>query len=132
MKISPNTPLLFYKRNDGYTSGSGAVTTWSLLKCGNYEAFWAEWKGAYGDRAYAAASTGNKSTATLRMYYNPTLYEAMRTGTVVVVKNADPTAIVGGVPDMKNANLYEVWGEPDNVREENLFLEFLVRRYEGV
>jgi len=49
----------------------------------------------------------------------------------VIVKNADSTAIVGGVPDKNNPNVYELWGGVDNVKEERQFMEFKVRRYEG-
>jgi hypothetical protein len=51
---------------------------------------------------------------------------------VVIIKNADSTAIVDDVPDKNNPNVYELWGGVDNVKEENQYMEFRVRRYESV
>jgi hypothetical protein len=65
------------------------------------------------------------------MRYTPNLYGKLRTEQVVVIKNADSTAIKDGVPDKNNANVYELWGGVDNVLEKNQFMEFRVRRYEG-
>jgi hypothetical protein len=77
-------------------------------------------------------SLGVNDSATIRTFYNPAVYGKLRTEQVVVIKNADATAIVDGIPDKNNANVYELWGGVDNVREENRFLEFRVRRYEGI
>ena len=49
-----------------------------------------------------------------------------------MVKNADDTAIVKEEPDSNNPNVYELWGGVDNVREENQYMEFRVRRYEAL
>ena len=132
MKIMPNTPVSFYKRVEEYVSGSGVAATWQKITTDEYETYFVEWVGAFGDRAFTAATSGNKSTATIRMYYNPTIYEALRTSMVTIIKGADASAIVGGVPSKDNPNVYEIWGEPDNAKQENRFMEFLVRRYEGV
>jgi len=80
---------------------------------------------------------------------------------MVVIKNADTTAIKyeesidgepidddepidngepieddepskSGEPDKLNPNCYEVWGGVDNVLEANQYMEFSVRRYEGL
>jgi hypothetical protein len=39
--------------------------------------------------------------------------------------------MVEGEPARKNPNVYELWSGVDNVKEENQFMEFHVRRYEG-
>jgi len=66
------------------------------------------------------------------MRYAPRLCESLRTEHVVVIKNADAAAIKNGVPDKNNPNVYELWGGVDNVKEENRYMEFRVRRYEGL
>ena len=133
LRFNPNTPVQFYAAKEGeYVSGQGASRTWELIESGIYSTFYGEWTGTYGDRAIAAESLGVKDSATVRTFYNPTIYEKLRGCQVVVIKNADSTAIVTGVPDKKNSNVYELWGGVDNVKEENQFMEFKVRRFEGV
>jgi len=56
----------------------------------------------------------------------------MKTSRTVAVKNGDTTAIKNGEPDKLNPNCYEVWGGVDNVLEANQYMEFSVRRYEGL
>jgi hypothetical protein len=60
------------------------------------------------------------------------VYAKLRTEQVVVIKNADATAMADGAPDKNNPNVYELWGGVDNVKEENRFMEFRVRRYESL
>ena len=132
LKFNPNTPVRFYAKKSGtYVSGQGATSTWELVESGTYNTFYCEWTGTFGDRAISAEALGVKDSATIRTFYNPDVYAKLRSVSVVVVKNADPTAIVDGVPDKKNPNVYELWGGVDNVKEENQYMEFRVRRYEG-
>jgi hypothetical protein len=133
LKFNPTTPMQLYYAKDGtYTAGSGATRSWELIESGDYDTFYGEWKGTYGDRALAAESLGVKDSATVRTFYNPDIYEKLRSCRVIVVKNADSDAVSAGVPDRTNPNVYELWGGVDNVMEENQFMEFRVRRYEGV
>ncbi len=132
MKFNPTTPVKFYAKKEGtYVAGQGATSTWELVASGTYNTFYCEWTGTYGDRAISAEALGVKDSATVRTFYNPDVYEKLKREQVVVIKNTDSTAIVGGVPDKKNHNVYELWGGVDNVKEENQYLEFRVRRYEG-
>lgn len=78
-----------------------------------------------------AQALGVNDSATIMMRYTPDLYTKFRTEQVIVIKNADSTAIKDGVPDKNNPNVYELWGGVDNVLEKNQFMEFRVRRYEG-
>lgn len=141
-KMNPNTPVKFYAKKDGYVSGQGASNSWELVEsiikqatettlAEKVSVFYCEWKGTYGDRAISAEALGVKDSATVRIFYNPFLYAKLKSVQVIVVKNADATAFVNDVPDMKNPNVYELWGGVDNVLEENQFMEFRVRRYEG-
>ena len=132
MKFNPTTPLKYYAQASTYTSGQGQDATWILLSSGDISTFYADWQGAYGERATTAESLGVKDSATIRTFYIPAVYEKLRSVRVLVVKNADALAVVDGVPDRNNANLYELWGGVDNVREENQFMEFRVRRYEAL
>lgn len=131
LKFNPTTPLKFYAMTTTYIPGQGNTTAWSLVQSG-YSVFYSEWTGTFGDRAMSAQALGVNDSASIRMTYNPEVYNKLRTTRVVVIKNADATAIVAGVPDKNNPNVYELWGGVDNVKEANQFLEFKVRRYEGL
>jgi len=132
MKFNPTTPIQFYAKESEYVSGQGMIESWKLVKSGAYDTFYCDWQGTYGDRAISAEALGVKDSATIRTFYNPTVYEKLRRVQVVVVKNADSEAIIDGEPDENNPNVYALWGGVDNVREENQFLEFRVRRYEAL
>lgn len=132
MKFNPTTPVNFYAKDTNYISGQGQSAAWSLISSGTYSTFYCEWQGSFGDRAMSAQALGINDSATVRTFYNPTVYAKLRTTQVVVIKNADATAIVNGVPDKNNPNVYELWGGVDNVKEENQYMEFRVRRYEGL
>jgi hypothetical protein len=132
LKFSPTTPVKFYAKSTSYTPGQGQSTAWELLQSGPYSTFYCEWSGSYGDRAMSAEALGVKDSATVRTFFNPTVHDKLRTTQVIVVKNADAAAVVAGVPDKNNANVYELWGGVDNVKEENQYMEFRVRRYEGL
>lgn len=132
LRFNPNTPIKLYARQTAYVPGEGNTTTWVQVTSGAYETYYCQWTGSFGDRAMSAEALGVKDSATIRMTYNPDIYEKLRTVKVIVVKNADSTAIVEGNPDKNNPNVYELWGGVDNVKEENQYLEFRVRRYEGL
>nr|DAY51554.1 MAG TPA: putative head-tail adaptor [Caudoviricetes sp.] len=126
LKFNPTTPVRFYAKETAYVPGQGQSSTWAdagLLYC--------EWKGAFGDRVTAAQALGVKDSVTVRTFYHPGIYEKLRTVQVVAVKNNDSEALKNGAPDKNNPNVYELWSGIDNVNEENQFMEFRVRRYEG-
>lgn len=142
LKMNPTTPVKYYVREDNYVPGQGSSIVWnpieSIIKpetetdpVEKTDIFYCEWKGSFGDRATAAQALGVNDSATIRTFFNPDIYEKLRTAQVVVLKNADETAIKDGIPDKNNPNCYELWGGVDNVAEENRFMEFRVRRYEG-
>jgi hypothetical protein len=136
LKFNPTVPVKFYEKTSTYVPGQGAVVEWKLIESptgGTSKAsvFYCEWQSAYGERATAALSIGVKDSVRVRTFFNPTLYTKLTTSQVVAVKNADSSAIVGGEPNKNSPNVYELWSGIDNVREENQFLEFHVRRYEG-
>lgn len=129
MKFNPNTPVWFYQKTSTYVPGQGQTEAWALVLAAP---LYCEWTGTYGDRAIAAAAQGIKDSATIRSHYHPTVLAALRTTRIIVIKNSITTAIVAGVPDKTNPNVYELWGGADNVKEENLFMEFRARRFEGI
>ena len=126
LKFNPTCPVHFYAKQSTYIPGEGQSTTWvdkGVLYC--------EWRGAYGDRVTAAQALGVSDSATVRTFYHPDIYAALRGVQMVAIKNADPAGIKAGAPDKANPNVYELWGGVDNVAEENQYMEFRVRRYEG-
>lgn len=126
LKFNPNCPVRVFAKLSTYVPGEGQSTTWTDLGI-----LYCEWRGAHGDRVTAAQALGVSNTATVRTFYHPIIYSALQGGQAVVIKNADSTGIKNGVPDKSNPNVYELWGGVDNVAEENQFMEFQVRRYEG-
>ncbi len=142
LKFNPTTPVKFYARDDDYVPGKGSSSTWIMIESiikpatemepeENTSVFYCEWKGSFGDRATAAQAIGVNDSATIRTFFNPNIYEKLQTVQVLVVKNADDTAVIDGIPNKDNPNCYELWGGVDNVAQENQFIEFRVRRYEG-
>lgn len=132
IKLNATTPLMFYVFESVYVPGEGYTTVWNKYTSGEYEIFWADWKGGFGDRAIAAQAQGVGDMATIRTFYNPTLYEKLRTKRVIVIKNADATAIKDNIPDKNNPNCYELWGGVDNISEANQLVEFRVKRVEQI
>lgn len=126
LRFNPTTPVRFYAKAATYVSGSGQTVTWTDLGV-----LYCEWRGAHGDRVTAAQALNVSDSATVRTFYHPAIYAALRGSQVVAIKNADAAGIKNGAPDRANANVYELWSGVDNVGEGNQFMEFRVRRYEG-
>lgn len=131
IKFNPTTPIKLYTKETTYIPGQGNTTTWQELDSDGYKVFYCEWRGSFGDRALSAEALGIKDSATIRTFYNPNIYAKLRTVKVIVAKNG-ANILNDGVPDKNNPNCYELWGGVDNVLEENQFMEFRVRRYEGL
>jgi hypothetical protein len=131
IRFNTNTPIELYVESQTYVEGEGHEAAWTKMGNEARSVFFCEWRGSFGDRALSAEALGVKDSATLRMFYNPTIYAQLRTARVVIVKGMDASAIIDGVPDRNNPNVYELWGGVDNVKEENQVMEFRVRRYEG-
>ncbi len=131
LRFNPNTSIQFYEKTSAYVVGEGNTIAWTPIATDGNGVFYCRWQGSFGDRQTAAQAMGVSESATVRTFYNPTICEKLRTVQVIIIKNADSTAIVEGVPNKNNPNVYELWGGVDNVSEENQFMEFQVRRYEG-
>ena len=127
IKFNPTTPIVFYVSVSEYEMGVGQTETWQEIGT-----LYGEWRGSFGDRRLNAQALGVSDSATVRTFYHPDIYSKMKTNRMVVIKNADATAIKDGEPDKLNPNCYEVWGGVDNVLEANQYMEFAVRRYEGL
>jgi head-tail adaptor len=127
LKFNPTTPIVFYTSVSEYVPGVGQTETWQEIGT-----LYGEWRGSFGDRRLNAQALGVSDSATVRTFYHPDIYSKMKTNRTVVIKNADATAIKDGEPDKLNPNCYEVWGGVDNVLEANQYMEFSVRRYEGL
>lgn len=125
LRFSPTTPMTFWRKLSDYIPGEGYESSW--VRVGK---LYGEWRGAHGDELTAAQAQGVNYTATVRTFFHPGIYEALTRAAVIVVKDADASAIVEGVPDLNNPNLYELSGGVDNVKEEYLYMEFRLRRYE--
>ena len=131
INFNPTTPIKLYTKETEYIPGQGNVTEWKELNSDGYTTFYCEWRTMYGDRAITAETLGIKESATIRTFYNPIIYNKLRTTQVIIAKNG-ANILKDGVPDKNNPDCYELWGGVDNVLEENRFMEFRVRRYEGL
>ena len=131
IKFNPTTPIKLYTKETTYIPGQGNTTTWQELDSDGYKVFYCEWRGSFGDRALSAEALGIKDSATIRAFYNPNIYNKLRAVQVTVAKNG-ADILKDGQPDKNNPDCYELWDGVDNVKEDNQFLEFRVRRYEGL
>lgn len=136
IKINPTTPVNFYAKNSVYVNGQGHTSAWEKIEIEISETqaistFYGEWRGSYGDRVTSAQALGVNDSATFRMFYNPEIYNKLRTTQVLIVKNADQTAFENNEIDSNNPNVYELWSGVDNIQEENKYMEFRIKRYEG-
>ena len=87
MRFNPTTPIKFYAKDSVYVPGEGNTTTWQELTSGDYNTFYGEWRGSFGDRALSAEALGIKDSATIRTFYNPNIYAKLRSVQVIVAKN---------------------------------------------
>ena len=142
MRLIPNTRLMFYKKNSAYVPGEGLVAAYEKIEsiiippteeteALKTSVFFCEWKNGFGQILMSARALGIAEMATIRMIYNPQIYNAVKESEVLCVLDADPIAVIGGLPNAKCKNLYQVWGAADDVKLENQFLEFNVRRYDS-
>lgn len=129
------TAISFYIQTTAYDSGQGVTKTWTLYKSelsdgSKMSVFFCEWTGSYGEIKFAAQAQGVSDSARVRMPFIPELYAELKSQKVLIAKNADTNVIDDNAPDAANANAYRVWGSVDNIREENILMEFNVMRYE--
>lgn len=132
LSFNPTTPIKIYTKETSYVPGKGNITTWEEINSDGYDVFYCEWKTMYGERALTAETLGIKQSATIKTFYNPNIYNKLMTVGAIVIKNADALAFVDDKPNKNNPNVYELWGGIDNIAEQNQFMEFRVRRYEGL
>ena len=136
MKFQPNTRLSFYIVNNDYIKGEGIRAAWEAVKTQvtadmETAVFYCEWRGGFGGQVFSAFVQGVNDFATIRMIFNPQIYDALSTKRAIVAKNADADAIKQGKPNSENINCYEIWGAVDNAVNDSRFMEFKVRRYEA-
>lgn len=126
IKIKPNTAISVAYKKTTYDANKGTTEEWvkveySLSKDGaKLSLFPVQWINAYGGELITAQSLGIRQHATIRMGFNPSLYEKLMTAEVKIFKGnltADDTAFM-------------LFGSADNIDEKNQALEFKVQRYE--
>ena len=148
------TGISFWEKTSIYVPGQGTTATWILYSEGTMTVFPCEWRmnlRTRTDEKFSGNAEGNVDFDKVRMPYIPRLYEKLRTLTMVIVKGgitekeeneADRynqgeynNVSYGGSgkiePDLNGTNMYQLWGGVDNMREENQYMEFAVRRYEA-
>lgn len=131
LKFNPTTPYSVYAKTAMYTLGSGAESSWPVVESDGKSVFYCEWRSSRGEDEAAAQAAGVTTSARVRAFYNPAVFEALSSRTAVIVKNAGADALKDGAPDKDNPDVYELWGGVDDVLGEKLFIEFTVRRYAG-
>ena len=126
-ELKATIPLWFYKPTVTYTAGEGKSATYALILS---NPLYCQWTGGYGDRAIMAASMGVTAFATVRMYYHPTIFTALSADRIFLARDTTTGAIIDGIPQLDCINLYEVWGQPENYKNENRYMEYRVKRIE--
>jgi hypothetical protein len=97
--------------------------------------FYCEWTGTFGNQVLQNQAIGVIDVATIRIRYNPDVYQALRDkNNISIAKNAVDIFKLdrfgNSTYDRKNINCYMIFGDVDNIKEENRIIEFKVRRYE--
>lgn len=123
------TSIWFYEKTSTYVPGVGATDAWTQIYP---DPLLCNWTSTYGERAVQAAAAGVNDSATVKTYFDQTVYDAMRTQRVIVARDSADNIIVDGIPNANNPNVYELWGVPENIKERNRDMEFRCRRFEGV
>lgn len=137
MKTSFNTGISFWEKISTYDSGEGYSNEWKLYSEGAMTVFPAEWRMNFRtryDKNFEGEAEGSIDFVRVRMPYLPSLYDKLRSTSMVIIKNddKDTDAIIDGEPNPDSVNVYELWGGVDNLQEANRFMQFAVRRYEVV
>ena len=129
MNIVCNTPLqVLYKTYDGKTPRWVQYT--EDLDGEMISVFFCQWKNYFGTEAIKANATGIMQPARVRIPYIPALYSILIQKETIIVRGAEATDLIDGVPDYKNPNLYVLTSNVDNINDESRLLEFSVKRYE--
>ena len=136
IKMNCTTAVQFYFRQRVYTAGQvGTADTWikfrSLISETVIDVFWADWQGSYGSQQIQAMSMGVYDLCTLKMDFHPDLYALLRTKEALIIKDASPTAVIGGIPVRSHPDVYTLWGAVDDIRSAHKIMEFRVRRWEA-
>ena len=136
IRANLNTPICIYVKESKYVSGEGADTKWIKVTTDLTDVFYCEWSSMqgilrkYGEKVMTAHAEGVNDMVSVRMVYIPEVYTALKNNKAVIVKNLDETA-VNKNPDKNNPNVFELYSGIGNIGEENQFMEFALKRYQG-
>ena len=124
------TPVRFYEvEEDSYQVGELNELTWSAVAEDNGTSlYFCKWGSTYGAVKAATMTAGVMETAYITMPYAPKLYEALKSGRIVVARGG-LDILTDGEPDRLNPNCYELYSGVDN--PANRTMSFIVKRYEG-
>ena len=136
MNYRPITPIKIYYNDRIYVKGEGYTEKWILFSVpfsGTLQAdtFYGEWINAHGSDTYEAESRGVKGAATFRTAYIPALYDVLESKRCVIFRGGNADFLPDGSLDFKSKNAFELYGMPDNVREQGRIVEISLKRYEG-
>ena len=122
INFKPNTQIRICEPVTEYVKGKNPIKTvvpiTYTLGDDTNELFYCEWRGSFGADLLTADSMNIKDLATVRMPYNPDVFEALRSKQVIIYQ--------AGIDDP-----YEVVGSPDNYLMQNRMIEFKVKQTEG-
>lgn len=132
LNFSPTTPLKFLtKQTKAGEIGQGTVTDYFPIETAvagmSVDTYWCEWRTDHGTVKATLFNSGVAESATVRMYYIPEVYNALRTEEVAIAYNAEDIISTNEIIESANPNAWQIFGQPDKV---NNVMEFSVRRYE--
>lgn len=134
MKTRFTTAVSFWEKVSTYTDGEGYSTNWKLFSEGFLSVFPCEWRMNFRtryDQNFDGDAEGSIDFVRVRMPYIPSLYDKLRTASMVIIKGTeDHETLINGEPNPGNPNVYMLWGGVDNMQESNQYMEFACRRYE--
>lgn len=124
LEIKNNIGIRFQYFSSLYVKGKGSTPKWLdftyLMGDKEQNIFPAQWRNAFGGELIQAESLNIKQLATIRMGFNPQLYEILKTKQVRIFQNNETD----------ETKAFSLYGSCDNVYMADKVLEFKVHRLE--
>jgi hypothetical protein len=128
MRLKNNFPIRIYREVSKRNEETGELTTnyckFKNRVYGSISDIWfCDWIDIYGQQQILNQANNLNILATIRMYYNPSLYDLMEEEQVFIIKGTQ-------LFDDNLEKMYRVAGSVTNIKGENRYMEFKVTRKE--
>lgn len=126
-----NTPIKIHYSELDNDENEIFYTAKSIFMGQEVTIFYCEWTGTFGNQVYENQAIGAIDVATIRIRYNPDIYQVLQTkNNIAIAKNA-MDIFKSEIYDRTNINYYQIFGDIDNIKNENRIIEFKVKRLQN-